>query len=131
MSIGAVQKISMRSRNRTADSSRMFQRRKFEERTTFEDGRCSGPLITTNMIEPFFEPQRSDAWPEFEDGRIPVLCWTDAENQNRVFVLMGEEEMYTLHVEFFSEDDSAWCEENHGLSLFESKQDAIEAAWQA
>ena len=82
----------------------------------------------------FNQPKaRSDAWPTFNDGRKVIACWTDAEKENRVFVLLRSDGMFNHYAEMFSDsdDEMCWVQSDRGLLLFDTEDEAFEAIEQA
>jgi hypothetical protein len=72
-------------------------------------------------------PERSDAWPQFVDGKKSIACWTHPDHDRRVFLICREDGTFSKLSQIFSHDEfeNCWIPEDSGGSFFDSEETAI------
>jgi hypothetical protein len=84
------------------------------------------------MIWPFkkkptrpWPPVRSDNWPRYVDGRVPIACWTHPSGDERVFLIRRREGTYTTDAEWFSNEEFEMCWIGSGSSsIYDTEETA-------
>ena len=54
-------------------------------------------------------PVRSDAWPKYVDRSRPILCWTNFDDDERVFLIERADGHFTSEYQYFSDHEFEMC----------------------
>jgi len=70
--------------------------------------------------------ERSDAWPVFVNGWIPIRCWTRPDGDERIFLIKRKEGTFMTEHEYFSHDEYENCWIGSGCrSIYDTPASAI------